>query len=118
MLAFCCVYLIGGELTVNLGEVAPVVPPHGGGEESNALVDPAPSSKLGPVRVEDHLVGASLFNADPEVRVALLQAKLDRWAFLGLWSYTGVEVEYEEQTCSLKHNHFVAFVLQTDVGLG
>ena len=29
-----------------------------------------------------------------------------------------MEVEYEEQTCSLKHNHFVAFVLQTDVGLG
>ena len=28
-----------------------------------------------------------------------------------------MEVEYEEQTCSLKHNHFVALVLQTDVSL-
>lgn len=68
-------YHLGGKriLTVNLGEVAPVVPPHGGSEEPNALVDSVPSSKFGPVRVEDHLVGAGLFNANPEIREALLQ---------------------------------------------
>lgn len=85
-----------------MSPVFPPIPLHGRCEEASTLIEPVVAARFLRVTVQDNLVFSGHFNADAVVAVAL----------------AGMEVENEDKPRSLKHNDFVAFMLQGNVSLG